>query len=326
MCKSLFPQYLAKCQSLGNRNVVNFACLDSQNGNFGQLCSSIFSILILAASVGLPKFIVPNLPDLAIKTRRTSGDWLSQVSTLYLKGARQRTETVIEKMPGADATHWVLIQQCDEKRIFNLNERDKLYASSEIQDWSERFRKARPLNLTQTSGAEVIMTIDSVDTGERRQFEHYTARHVRVKILVEPGPGASTPASVEETDGWYIDLPGFGCQEQASSGFGFARLSVSTGNRQDRLQIKSLGKAPRGYPIEETSVITEAGKRTISKVELLEISEAPLNPSIFELPVGYRQALQTGNGGADLTKPDTISNRAEYYWTRLTFWVRGLFR
>jgi hypothetical protein len=293
-------------------------------GTLVTLCSRTFSVLILAASVGLPKFIVPNLPDLAIKTRRTSGDWLSQLDTLYLKGARQRTETVVEKPAGADAINWAVIRQCDEKRVFNINERDKIYASSEIEDWSERLKKARPVTLRQTPGADVMMTIDSIDTGERRQFEHYTARHVRVKIQVEPSPGASTPASIEETDGWYIDLPGFGCQEQASSGF--ARLFAFSGNRQDRLQIKWLGKAPRGYPIEETSLITEPGNKTISKVELLEISEAPLHASIFELPAGYRQALQTGNGGADLTKPDTISNRAQYYWMRLTFWVRGLFR
>jgi hypothetical protein len=292
-------------------------------GTLVTLCSGTFLILVFAASFGLPKFIVPNLPDLAIKTRRTSGDWLSQLNMVYLRGARQRTETLIEK-PRADSINWAVIRQCDEKRVFNINERDKIYASSEIEDWSERLKKARPVSLSQTPGAEVTMTIDSIDTGERRQFEHYTARHVRVKTQVEPSPGASTPASVEETDGWYVDLPGFGCQEQASSGF--ARLFASSGNRQDRLQIKWLGKAPRGYPIEETSLITERGNKTISKVELLEISEAPLNPSIFELPAGYRRALQTGNGGADLTKPDTISNRTQYYWTRLTFWVRGLFR
>jgi hypothetical protein len=293
-------------------------------GTLVTLCSSTFSVLILAASVGVPKFIVPNLPDLTIKTRRTSGDWLSQVNTLYLKGARERTEIVTEKPGRADAMKLVLIRQCDKKHVFHLNESDMIYASSEIEDWSERLRKARPVSLTQTSGAEVMMTINSIDTGERRQFEHYTARHVRVEIRFEPTPGASTPGSVEETDGWYIDLPGFGCQEQALSGF--ARLSASSGNRQDRLQIKWLGKAPRGYPIEETSLITERGNKTSSKVELLEISEAPLNASIFELPAGYRQALQTGHGGADLTKPDTISNRAQCYWTRLTFWVRGLFR
>jgi hypothetical protein len=263
-------------------------------GTLVTLCSSTFSVLILAASVGLPKFIVPNLPDLAIKTRRTSGDWLSRLDTLYVKGARQRTETVVERPEVADAIDWAVIRQCDEKRIFNLNERDKIYASFEIEDWSERLRKACPVSLTQTSGAEVMMTIDSIDAGERRQFEYYTARHVRVKIRFEPSPGASTPASVEETDGWYIDLPGFGCQEQASSDF--ARLFAFSGNRQDRLQIKWLGKAPRGYPIEVTSLITGPGNKTISNVA-----------SIFELPAGYRQALQTGAGGADLTKPDTIS-------------------
>ena len=287
-------------------------------------CTSIFSLLILAASVSLPKFIVPNHSDLVIKTHRTSGDWLSQADTLYLKGARERSEIVTEKLARADPMKFVVIRQCDKKRVFNLNERDKIYASSEIEDWSERLKKARPVSLTQTSGAEVMMTIDSVDTGERRQFEHYTARHVKVKIRTEPGPGASTPASVEERDGWYIDLPGFGCQERGLSGFG--RLSASRGNRQDRWQIKWLGKAPRGYAIEETSVVTEAGNKTNSKVGLLEISEAPVNPSIFELPAGYRQALETGNGGADLTKPGTISNRTQYYWTRLTLWVRGLFR
>ena len=290
-------------------------------GSLVTLCSSTFSILILTASAVLPKFIVPNHPDLTIKTRRTSGDWLSQVDTLYLKGARERTEIVTEKPAAADAMKLVVIRQCDKKRTFNLNERDKIYATSEIENWSERLKKARPASLSQASGAEVIVTIDSVDTGERRQFQRYTARHVKVKIRFEPSTGASTPASVEETDGWYIDLPEFGCQEQALSGF--ARLSIS--NRQDRFQTKWLGKAPRGYAIEETSVITEAGKKTNSKVELLEISEALLDPSVFELPVGYRLALQTGNGGADLMKPDTIPNRAQYYWARLSFWVRGLF-
>ena len=293
-------------------------------GSLVTLCSGAFSVLILAASVRLAKFIVPNHTDLTIKTRRTSGDWLSQLDTLYLKGARERAESVTEKPAQPDNMQLAVIRQCDKMRSFHLNERDKIYASSKIEDWSERLRRARPASLTRMSGAEVMMTIDSIDTGERRQFEHYTARHVKVKIRVEPGPGASTPASVEETDGWYIDIPGFGCQEQASSGF--AVLFGSSGNRQDRLQIKWLGKAPRGYPIEETSLTTERGNKTISKVELLEISEAPLNPSIFELPAGYRLALQTGNGGTDLTKPDTISNRVQYYWARLTFWVRGLFR
>jgi len=32
--------------------------------------STMFSLLILAASVGFPKFVVPNLPDVTVKSRR----------------------------------------------------------------------------------------------------------------------------------------------------------------------------------------------------------------------------------------------------------------
>src|ERR1700751_2137525 len=124
-------------------------------GSLVTLCSSTFSVLILAASVGLPKFIVPNHPDLTIKTRRTSGDWLSQVDTLYLKGARECTEIVTEKPARADAMELVMIRQCDKKRAFNLNKRDNLYAPFKIEDWSERLKKSRPIRSNQMSGAEV---------------------------------------------------------------------------------------------------------------------------------------------------------------------------
>lgn len=292
-------------------------------GSLVTFCSGTFSLLIFAASVEHPKFMVPNHPDLTIRVRRTSGDW-SRLDTLYLKGPRERREFVTEKPARLDNINSTVIRQCDKMRAFVLNERDKIYVTSAIEDWSERLKKARPVSLPQ-SGAKVKETIDSIDTGERRQFGPYTARHVKGRIQFEPSPGASTPASVETVDGWYIDLPGFGCEDRGSAGFTVGRL-IDGSRPQDRLQITWLGKAPRGYPIEETSVKTEAGKTAIDKVEPIEISEAPLNPSIFELPVGYRLALQTGNGGADLTKPDSIPNRAQYYWARLTFWARGLFR
>ena len=101
-------------------------------GSLVTLCSGIFSLLILAASVGLPKLIVPNHPDLTIKVRRTSGDWLSQVDTLYLKGARERTEIITEMPARPDNMKLAVIRQCDKMRIFQLNERDKIYAASAI--------------------------------------------------------------------------------------------------------------------------------------------------------------------------------------------------
>jgi hypothetical protein len=94
-----------------------------------------FSLLILAFSVGLPKLIVPNFSDLAIKTRHTTGDQKSpgqssEVRALYLKGSRQRTETTTEKPLRGDEINSAAIWQCDEKRSFFLNQRDKIYNSS----------------------------------------------------------------------------------------------------------------------------------------------------------------------------------------------------
>jgi hypothetical protein len=286
--------------------------------------SAILSALMFAtvgASVELPKFVVPNHSDLVVKTRYSFGEQMIQVSTLYLKGARERTEHVMEKPAQANGMSNAQIRQCDKKQSIFLNERDKIYFASEIQDWSERVAKGSGTFTPRMSGAEVTMTIDSVDTGERRPYQHYTARHVKTETRVEPGSGAVTPASMEQTDGWYIDIPEFGCEDRGTTGVSW--VAASSGP-QDRLEIKWLGKAPRGYAIEESSVKTTSGVKTFSKVELLELSEASLDPSLFELPAGYRPALQTGNGGADLTKPDTVSNRAEYYWKKFRRWAGSI--
>src|SRR5204863_7533914 len=94
--------------------------------------SSTFCLLILAASVGFPKFVLPNLPDLTLKTRRIFGDGTSQVSSLYLKGAGQRTETVYEKQARSAVMNWTVVQQSDERRHFYITERDNIYSSCEI--------------------------------------------------------------------------------------------------------------------------------------------------------------------------------------------------
>jgi hypothetical protein len=282
----------------------------------------IYPIFIFAVLVVPAEYTVPNYPDLTVKTRFTSNEDISQSRTLYLKGARERNETVNEhpSIRSGDLD-FANILQCDNRQRISLNQRDKIYHVSPIQDRSELLKNARPISPPITFGATVKVTIDSVDTGERRQFAHNIARHVKVKTVDQPSPGASTPASVELTDGWYLDLPNNQCAGQRR---GFARLVAgSAGQPFDQFQIAWIGKAARGYPIEETSVKTAANGTTSTKIELLELSEVAIDPSLFEVPIGYEKALQTGYGGADLTKADTIANRLQYYWNVFSSWVRG---
>ena len=183
-------------------------------------------------------------------------------------------------------------------------------------------KRGRPIPPEQLTGVEVNVTIDSVDTGERRQVGSYTARRVKTTTKVEQGAGAATKSSLTIVDGWYIDLPGLGCQETRNPGFSYGAL---LSGKHDRMVIKRLGTAQRGYPLEETTHRTEAGRASVSKVELLEFSEAPLDASLFELHNGYRRALQNPRGGYDMTKPDTLANRLQAYWDVWRAWVRHWF-
>jgi len=276
-------------------------------------------LLALTASASLPQFLVPNFSDLTVKTRRTTDDQHVTEEALYLKGPRERRESALV---GKNLSKSITITQCDQRLRVSMNDKEKTYVSFPIEDWSERIKRARPIPAEQLAGVDVNVTIDSVDTGERRQFGNYTARRVKTTTKVEPGPGAVTPPSLTEGDGWYIDLLGLGCQDSRSVSFGW--LHASSG-KQDRTVLKRLGTAPRGYPLEETTHRTEAGRASVSKVELLEFSETPLDASLFELPAGYRPALRNPYGNYDMTKPATLANRLQAYWDVWRAWVRHWF-
>jgi hypothetical protein len=277
----------------------------------------LLSVLLLTAPLPLPKLVVPNFPDLTIKTLRTDGNHYSNLQTLYLKGTRQRSEYVMQN--AGSSMNRTTITQCDQKLRLDLNGKDKMYASFPVEEWATRAKRARPAPQQEMSGADVTVIIDSVDTGGRRKMGNHELRHVKTTTKVEPGRGAVMQPSVTEVDGWYIDLPGLSCQESRGPGFGY--LAAASGKR-DRVQIKRLGTAPRGYAVEENTRRTEAGRTTISKVELLEFSEAPLDASLFELPADYRPALRTARGGFDMTRPDTFGNRLQSYWAGVQKWFR----
>jgi hypothetical protein len=275
--------------------------------------------VILLASITPASLVVPHFSDLKIRTRRND-PFNSDVETLYLKGSMQRREYLLDKP--AKAT-FATISRCDERRRIDLNDDAKVYAELTITDWSERRKHARPVVPTQMTGADVTITSDSIDTGERRQQGDYTARHVKIKITVESGPGAAMPSSVEERDGWYIDLPGLGCEDSGQR-IGFLSATFAPASRRDRIHFKKLGSAPAGFPLEETITKTQQEK-TVSKLELLEFSEAPLDDALFQVPAGYSPALSTPRGGYDMTRPETVADRVHVYWAELKDWTRQWF-
>lgn len=283
-------------------------------------CSALLALLLFSSS--LPHNTVPNFPDLKIKTRHVD-EISTRFETLYLKGSRQRQEFV-QNSPIKST--YVSITRCDQHRRISLNTDAKLFAETPIVKQHVSRDPEKRLRWQQGDGADVSITVDSVDTGERRQVGRFTARHVKVSIRTDAAPGANMHSMLEERDGWYIDLPGLGCQASSSpGGVGISFLTPAPSGRQDHIHFTQLGTAPTGFAIEETTVSTENDRSTIRRIELLEFADSPLEDSLFERPSGYSSARRTPRGGYDLNKPETIGNRIQVGWTDLTSSLRSLF-
>ena len=107
--------------------------------------------------------------------------------------------------------------------------------------------------------------------------------------------------------------------------FAFTSLQRA-GAPDDRLHITRRGTARRGYPIEEVTRRQDERGATTSRVELIDVSDAPLDDALFTVPAEYRPALPFLFGGYDLTKPDTVINRLHSYWDGVRAWADGRFR
>jgi hypothetical protein len=300
-----------------------------------QLSFTLGLFAVLAAqSTEYPKRVVPDVPDLTIKTRETTGQPNSSILTkiIYLKGARQRWEWIFE-WPARDEPAHVstTIVQCDERRTFLLNHETKTYAYSPIEDLRKQLKRIgretrRSAAPESTTGSDVTITTDAVETGERRRIGRYIARRVVTTRSVEPGPGAKMRASVHEQDGWYVDLPSPNCGDAETRATLLTGYVYSAADKPDRVHIKELGTARRGYPIEEIHRSRSDTGVSVTKLELIEFSDAPLDSALFTVPENYRPALPLLSGGFDFSRPDTLRNRLRSYWEGLVSLARDLFR
>jgi hypothetical protein len=289
--------------------------------------TSVLPVCALGQLKSFPNFVVPDVRDVTITTRRTIDlpNSTVETETLFLKRAWQRREQLLQFPPTVAASAAqppVWITRCDERRTLALNPATRTFASSPIEDVVENARGGRraathgpPVAAT---GANVTMTIDAVDTRERRQVGPFLARHVITTTTTEADPGANARAGNSVQDGWYIDLPPAECWDWGADPTLFA-FFVRAGSQPDRVHVARRGTARRGFPIEET--LRSDDGSPASRVTLIEISEKRLDETLFTVPAGYRSALPRLHGGFDITKPDTLVNRLRIYWEEIQSWV-----
>lgn len=240
--------------------------------------STIFCLVVLSVTA---------IADTKVKSRQTSGGQTYE-NTSYIKGKRQRSET--------NGGQMVNVTQCDLRRNIMIMPATKTYM---IQPYDQP-ATSTAANTTTTpttapstatkKGGLVTSTVTTRDTGERKQIFGYTARHIITTMVMDSSPDACSQTKMKmETDGWYIDAA-FALDCDLGSSYTPPRTHAS-GGCQDRYQTKQIGAAKKGYPVyEKTTMFGPDGRETFSTVnEVVEFSQATLDPALFDLPEGYRE-------------------------------------
>jgi hypothetical protein len=250
------------------------------------------------------------LADLKV-TRKVGAGGHSGQSTVYIKGARERSEN-----PGMTS-----IQQCDLRRTIQINEHTRRYmivpdSNGETASAPSAAATAPQAPHQTRRGAIVTHTVNITDTGERKQMFGYTARHIKTATVMDAPPEACSPGHFEmESDGWYIDLAaGFSCETSDRP------VAPSVGRErpdcQDQVRFKRTGAGKLGFPVIVTTKFKTAGggqagdaddaevaaamsAAMTSTQEVTDISTVTLDPALFDIPTGYTEvaSMQELYGG-----------------------------
>lgn len=235
------------------------------------------------------------LADIKITTKSSSSGQ-SMTSTTYIKGARQRTEGM----------GYTIIYQCDLKRTIQINDKTRSYLITPLENKSgSSSTNSQSAGAHTRRGGVITYTTTSTDTGERKEMLGLTAKHIKSKTVIVASEGACTPMNMEmETDGWYVSLPGnFNCQTDSSA----PTFPVDQSECVDEYRYKTEGVANTGYPVMTNTRIkfnTGADEPAMnipastSMQEVVDISKAPLDASLFEIPAGYREVKSTQELGS----------------------------
>jgi len=129
--------------------------------------------------------------DLHIKKSITvGGNFVSSTET-SIRGARERT---VSQTPTGNM---VTLRQCDQKKTITINEQAQTYfVQNDPQDDAALKAVALVSGVPQAdSGGYITETTAITDTGERKMMYGYSARHLKMKVTVEPSKNACSQQS-----------------------------------------------------------------------------------------------------------------------------------
>ena len=295
---------------------------------------------------GVPLLYTPSSSGLRFSVRHTH-DCISSDQTFYVEQDRRRTE--YRNVTGGEKRRWdgsrnvlygpqlASIVRCDLGQMFELNLDAGEYVAAPYP--SQPLRKARTealgLKTPQFVASDkptLQIEITTLDTGERKDFFGYTARHVITTRRQIPLEGSKSSAQQMVTDGWYIDLDtSISCDAMRLSGRP-AHAFVAVGNTPiEKMEFVDKGKPETGFATEwkittkEAITLPDGTKKEdrtfIDEMLVTQLVEGPLDPGLFAISTGFRRVEHI-----DRNPPTNLPDDWSLTWECLKASVARLFR
>ena len=241
--------------------------------------------------------------DLKITIRQT-GLGRSSQTTQYWSGENSRSEGQFESGILQGHRHATIQRRGTDKiRVYDLDLDAKKYVTYQTDLRAIYPHSKLP---AKPSGKSLVINISSEDTGERKEMFGLQARHIvtREKRIADTGSCYEAHSELE-TDGWYVDDDIFP-EWQRSRGDSIVAALVDGQQCSDKIEVHRNGPRP-GYPLLVKNTFTnkmtqaDGSPRVFTsswETEVLELSQAPLDARLFEVPSGFKKV----DSLADVTK------------------------
>jgi hypothetical protein len=206
----------------------------------------------------------------------------------YRRGTMRRVDSL-----GARTTPSVeQIANCETKVGYLVDLDTRQYRNYKVVRFASEEQRSEYLK----KAGKVAIPVESktVDTGERRVFFGYSAKHFITTTKRVNGNGVD----VETLEGWYIDHEGWDrdCAPDFVRSEPYYLVGTAFVDYPDVAQIRHTGPLPMGLAVSLKLTDTRAAARDGSKKHTItvektveELSDAPLNPSLFELTSGFHE-------------------------------------